>query len=166
MGGQHGTAPQDFVEMNETLTDTAPTAAGETATSEGVFTIAPQVRQAMIEHALAEVPDEACGLLAGGDGRAERFFAMENADHSPMTFRLDPNEQLKVFNQIDDLGLDLVGIFHSHTHTEAYPSATDRRLAFYPEARYVLVSVDGSEPVLRAFTIRDGEVKEQEVRFE
>ena len=61
-------------------------------------------------------------------------------------------------------GLDLVGIFHSHTHSEAYPSETDRRQAFYPEAHYLLVSLaDRNNPDLRAFTIRDGQVDEQDV---
>jgi proteasome lid subunit RPN8/RPN11 len=131
------------------------------------------VRDELIAHARAGLPNEACGLLAGSNGstsgvegsvRAERFFPMANADSSPMTFRLDPKEQLQVFDLIDELGMDLVGIVHSHTHTEAYPSPTDRRQAFYPEAHYVLVSLaDRNNPVLRAFTIRGGEVHEEEV---
>ena len=123
------------------------------------------VRDQMIAHALSELPYEACGLLAGRDGRVERFYATANADRSPVTYRLDPAEQLRVFNRIEEEGLELVGIYHSHTHTEAYPSPTDRRQAFYPEAHYVLVSLaDRDRPVLRAFTIRDGEVEEQELR--
>ena len=112
------------------------------------------------------MPKEACGLLAGRDGRAEVFFPMRNADDSPLTYRLDAKEQLQVFNRIEDEGLSLIGIFHSHTHTEAYPSETDRRQAFYPEAHYVLVSLaDAKVPLLRGFTIRDGRIAEQEVRI-
>lgn len=122
------------------------------------------LRDEMVEHALRGLPDEACGLLAGPDGRVERFFPMTNADHSAMTYRLDANEQLQVFNEMEEKGWDLLAIFHSHTHTEAYPSETDRRQAFYPDARYLLVSLaDRNNPALRAFIIRDGEVEEDEV---
>jgi len=118
----------------------------------------------MLAHALAELPNEACGLLAGPGETVERFFPMANADHSPFTYRLDPREQLKVFNHIDDAGWVLHAIFHSHTHTEAYPSPTDRRQAFYPDSVYVLVSLaDRNKPVIRAFTIVEDEVTEQEV---
>src|SRR5712691_7318375 len=115
----------------------------------------------MVAHARSGMPKEACGLLAGRDGRADRFLPMRNADDSPMTYRLDAKEQLQAFNRIEEEGLSLVGIFHSHTHTDAYPSETDRRQAFYPEAHYLLVSLaDRSKPVLRGFTIRDGQVSE------
>jgi proteasome lid subunit RPN8/RPN11 len=97
---------------------------------------------------------------------AVSFYPMLNADASPVTYRLDPKEQLKVFNEVDAQGLDLVGIFHSHTHSDAVPSETDRRQAFYPDAHYLLVSLsDRSNPVLRGYTIRDGEIREQEVRI-
>jgi proteasome lid subunit RPN8/RPN11 len=92
---------------------------------------------------------------------------MRNADESPMTYRLDPGEQFRVFNQIQEKGWELQGIFHSHTHTQAYPSETDRRQAFYPEATYILLSLmDRANPVVRAFTILDGYIEEQEVRLE
>src|SRR5438552_3377378 len=119
------------------------------------------IRDQMIDHAMSELPDEACGLLAGPSGSVERFFPMTNADHSPMTYRLDPGEQIRVFNEIDDKGWQLAGIFHSHTHTEAYPSPTDRAQAFYPEAYYVLASLaEHDAPDLRTFKINDGEVQE------
>jgi proteasome lid subunit RPN8/RPN11 len=130
-----------------------------------VIDIPADVRDEMVRHALEGLPFEACGLLAGRDGRVERFFPMKNADESRTTYRLDSREQFEVFNEIDEKGWELSGIFHSHTHTEAYPSETDRRQAFYPEAHYVLLSLtDPSDPQLRAFTIREGEIEEQEVR--
>ena len=123
------------------------------------------IREAMVAHAKQELPNEACGLLAGRDGRVEHFYPMRNADDSPKTYRLDPTEQLQVFNELENKGWELLGIFHSHTHTQAYPSETDRRQAFYPEAHYVLVSVANREaPDLRAYLIADGTVDEQEVR--
>ncbi|HET9724586.1 MAG TPA: M67 family metallopeptidase [Actinomycetota bacterium] len=118
----------------------------------------------MVEHGLREFPNEACGLLAGRDGTPVRFFAMRNLDASPASYRLDPKEQLQAFDRMDEEGLELLGIFHTHTHSEAYPSETDRRLAFYPEASYVVMSLsDRAHPVLRAFRIVDGEVTEEEL---
>jgi proteasome lid subunit RPN8/RPN11 len=119
----------------------------------------------MVEHGLAGFPNEACGLLAGEDGRPVKFFAMSNQDASPVSYRLDPKEQLKVFTEIDDEGWDLLGIFHTHTHSEAYPSETDLKQAFYPEATYLVMSLsDRSNPELRGFTILDGAIAEREVR--
>jgi len=118
----------------------------------------------IVEHGLREFPNEACGLIAGTDGSAVKVFAMRNMDASPMSYRLDPKEQLEVFDRMDAEGLELFGIYHTHTHTEAYPSETDRRLAFYPEARYVVVSLsDRDKPEVRAFRITDGEVAEEEL---
>jgi proteasome lid subunit RPN8/RPN11 len=131
-----------------------------------VISIPASIRDEMVRRGLAELPNEACGLLAG-NGRVEHFYPMTNADRSPMTYRLDPREQIRVFNEIEDRGWELAGIFHSHTHTEAYPSPTDRAQAFYPEAFHVLVSLaDREAPVVRGFTIRDGEVQEREVVIE
>jgi proteasome lid subunit RPN8/RPN11 len=118
----------------------------------------------MVEHGLAAFPNEACGLLAGKEGRPVKFFAMANQDASPASYRLDPREQLKVFDEIEDEDWELLGIFHTHTHSDAYPSETDLRQAFYPEAMYVVMSLsDRANPVVRAFRIEDGEVAEEEV---
>ncbi|HEY3209858.1 MAG TPA: M67 family metallopeptidase [Actinomycetota bacterium] len=123
------------------------------------------IREAMIAHAREEVPNEACGLLAGPEGRAEHVFRMQNADKSPMTYRLDSTEQLRVFNEIEEKGWEIAAIYHSHTHTQAYPSETDRSQAFYPDAHYILVSLADPDPVVRAFTILDGVIEEQELRI-
>jgi [CysO sulfur-carrier protein]-S-L-cysteine hydrolase len=118
----------------------------------------------MAEHGLREFPNEACGLLAGRDRAPVRFFAMKNLDASPVSYRLDPKEQLHVFDEMDDEGLDLLGIFHTHTHSEAYPSETDVKLAFYPDASYLVMSLsDRGRPVLRAFRIVEGEVTKEEL---
>ena len=119
----------------------------------------------IVEQGLREFPNECCGVIAAnGDGRPVKVFPMRNADASPVTYRLDGTEQLKVFDELDDHGWTLWAIYHSHTHSEAYPSETDRRLAFYPEAKYLLLSLaDRDAPVLRAFSILDGEVEEEEL---
>jgi len=131
-----------------------------------VIEIPADIRDQMVEHAVASLPNEACGLLAGRDGRVERFYPMANADRSRSTYRLDPKDHFQVFNEIEKKGWELAGIFHSHTHTEAYPSETDRQQAFYPDARHVLVSLaDRFNPSLRAFTIVEGVVEEEEARI-
>ena len=118
----------------------------------------------IVEQALREFPNESCGVIAAADGVPVKVFPMKNADASPVTYRLDGKEQLKVFEAMEDEGWDLWAIFHSHTHSEAYPSETDIRLAFYPESRYILVSLaDRENPVIRSFFIREGEVEEEEL---
>ena len=118
----------------------------------------------IVEQGLREFPNECCGLIASEAGVPVKVFPMTNADASPATYRLDGKEQLRVFDQMDEQGLELWAIYHSHTHSEAYPSETDVRLAFYPDARYLLLSLtDRKSPVLRSFWIRDGEVTEEEL---
>jgi proteasome lid subunit RPN8/RPN11 len=119
----------------------------------------------IVEQGLREFPNECCGVIAGnGDGRAVKVFPMRNADASPVTYRLDGKEQLRVFDEIDEQGWTLWGIYHSHTHSEAYPSETDRKLAFYPDARYLLLSLaDRERPVLRSYFIADDAITEEEL---
>jgi [CysO sulfur-carrier protein]-S-L-cysteine hydrolase len=118
----------------------------------------------IVEQGLREFPNECCGVIAADEGVPVKVFAMTNVDASPVTYRLDGQEQLKVFDEMDERGWELWGIYHSHTHSEAYPSDTDKRLAFYPEARYVLLSLaDREHPVLRSFWIEDGTITEEEL---
>jgi proteasome lid subunit RPN8/RPN11 len=90
----------------------------------------------VLEHCVRELPNEACGLIASRDGRAVQVFAMRNADASPVSYQLDPKEQLCVFGKLKREGLDLFGIYHCHTHSDAQPSGTDRQLAFDPNSRF------------------------------
>lgn len=119
----------------------------------------------IVEQARSEHPNEACGLLAGTNGEAKRLFRMSNAERSPVIYRMEPADQLRVFNEIDEAGLDLIGIYHSHTRSPAYPSSTDVSLAYYPEAVYLIVSLaDMERPDLRGFRIVDGKVTEIELQ--
>ena len=87
-----------------------------------------------------------------------------HAEASPTYYVVEPKAQLKAMTEMDDLGLDLVGIFHSHVATGAYPSRTDVELAAYPDAAYLIMSLANQDaPVLRAFRIRDGRVDEVEL---
>jgi [CysO sulfur-carrier protein]-S-L-cysteine hydrolase len=118
----------------------------------------------MVDHGLREFPNECCGLVASRDGVPVRVYAMRNLDASPASYRLDPKEQLHVFDEMEAEGLELWGIYHSHTHSEAFPSETDTRLAFYPDSLYLLLSLtDREDPVLRAFRIAEETITEEEL---
>lgn len=132
-----------------------------------MLTISQAVYDAIVAHARRDHPDEACGVVAGpaGSDRPERVVAMGNAERSPTFFRFDPQEQLRVWREMEARGEEPLVIYHSHTATEAYPSRTDVGLAAEPNAHYVVVSTrDPVDVELRSFRIRDGQVSEEEVR--
>lgn len=132
-----------------------------------MLTIGQAVYDAIVAHARRDHPDEACGVVAGpaGSDRPERVVAMGNAERSPTFFRFDPQEQLRVWREMEARGEEPLVIYHSHTATEAYPSRTDVGLAAEPDAHYVVVSTrDPVDVELRSFRIRDGQVSEEEVR--
>jgi proteasome lid subunit RPN8/RPN11 len=120
----------------------------------------------MLAHAHGEYPNECCGLLAGRENRVTRIFRMTNTHHSPVSYFMDPKEQFAVFKEMRTEGTDLVGIFHSHPHTQAYPSNTDVGLAYYPEALYIIISLQGRDPVVNAFRIVDGIITQEEFSVE
>ena len=118
----------------------------------------------MIAHALEDAPNECCGIIAGQDGRAVKLFRAQNSEASPYRYNVDPKELFRIHRECDENGWEFIVIYHSHTASEAYPSATDVRLAFWPETHYVLVSLMNREnPVVRAFRIEDGRVSEEEI---
>ena len=120
--------------------------------------------QDVVAHARETFPHECCGLLAGRGGRALRVYRGRNVDESPYTYRLDDRQLLQFLREMDQDGLDIVGIYHSHTASEATPSRTDVARAFYPEAVYVIISLQHPEhPVVRGFRIVDGTVAEEDV---
>jgi proteasome lid subunit RPN8/RPN11 len=120
----------------------------------------------MITHAKDDAPDECCGIIAGKDGRAMRLYRAINAEHSPYRYSVDPKDLLRIYREADQNDWEFLVIYHSHTHTEAYPSPTDVRLAAWPDAHYVLVSLmDESQPVVRAFRIVDGAVTEEPIEL-
>lgn len=120
---------------------------------------------AIVAHARRDHPDEACGVIAGRDGRPERFVPMLNAARSPTFYEFDSTELLRLYREMDARDETPVVIYHSHTATEAHPSRTDVKLASEPDAHYVLVSTrDPEREEFRSFRIVDGEVSEEEVR--
>jgi len=131
-----------------------------------VLVIRTDLVDAMVAHARADHPDEACGILAGPEGsdRPERHVPMLNAERSPTFYRFDSTEQLKVWRAMDADDEVPVVVYHSHTATEAYPSRTDIKLAGEPDAHYVLVSTrDPHAHELRSYRIVEGVVTEEAV---
>ncbi len=119
----------------------------------------------MIAHAKEDVPNECCGIIAGKDGEATKLYRAINAETSPYRYSVDPKDLLRIYRDLDSSGWDLLVIYHSHTHTEAYPSPTDQKLAAWPDALYVIVSLEDEEkPVVRAFRIQDQKESEEELR--
>ena len=114
----------------------------------------------MVSHALAEAPNECCGMVASVDGEAVRVFAAVNAAASPLRYEIDGAEQYRIQSQIEDQGWDLGAIYHSHTRSAPYPSQTDINLAFYPESVYLIIGVVGAQPEVRAFRIVERTVEE------
>jgi proteasome lid subunit RPN8/RPN11 len=120
---------------------------------------------AMVAHSYDGLPDEACGLLGGdlADDRVELFYPCRNAAGSSRVYTIDPGDHLRADRDAGGRGLDIIGVVHSHTHTEAYPSPTDVAQAPDPGWHYVIVSLKRPEPVVRSYRMVEGEVTEEEV---
>jgi len=117
----------------------------------------------MVAHALDDLPNEACGLVAAiaGTSKIERVYRCRNAAASSRLYEVDPLDHLKADRDAEGRGLEIVGVYHSHTHTDAYPSPTDVKQAPDPTWHYVLVSLKDPEPVVRSYRIVDGTITEE-----
>jgi [CysO sulfur-carrier protein]-S-L-cysteine hydrolase len=121
----------------------------------------------LVAHAREDAPNECCGVIGGIDGRATTIYRAANAEASPLRYSLDPGDQFRIMSDIDERGEEVIAIYHSHTASPAYPSQTDVNLAFYPDAVYVIVSLeDPDEPSIHGFWIRDGQIDEAELVVE
>lgn len=120
----------------------------------------------MIEHTIADDPNECCGLIGGNGDEAKSLYRMENTAHSPLRYEMDPMEQYRIYTKIEEDGQEVVGIYHSHTRTAAYPSQTDINLASgWPDAVYFIVSLENpDEPDVKGFMIRANEVKDVDLQ--
>jgi proteasome lid subunit RPN8/RPN11 len=127
--------------------------------------LAPLVYKQMIGHCYDGLPDEACGLFGGdpGSAKASVGYLTANADASSRTYTVDPRDMLRADRDAEARGLSLIGVFHSHTHTEAYPSPTDVAQAPDPEWHYAIVSLKDDAPVVRSYRIIDGNITEEPV---
>lgn len=111
--------------------------------------------QKMTEHATNCLPEEACGLLAGAGTRVYEVIPVENIEHSPVRYRMKPQDQLSALLYIDENSWDLLGIYHSHPGGPETPSETDIEEAFYPESIYVIISKSNDKWTIRGFTIQE-----------
>src|SRR6266513_2877668 len=123
-----------------------------------------QIIDEMVAHAREDAPNECCGMIGGVDGSAARVYRSINAEASPLRYSLDASDQFRIMREMEERGEELVGIYHSHTGSAAYPSQTDVNLAAYPDAVYVIVSLQDLEnPEVKGFWIRDGQIEEAEL---
>ena len=129
--------------------------------------IAPDLIEEILAHAREESPNECCGMIGGADGQARTVYRATNAEASPLRYSIDAKEQFDLMRKIEDTGEELVGIYHSHTRSPAYPSQTDVNLAGWPDAVYLIASLeDQGDPDVRGFWIRDGKISDAELAVE
>jgi proteasome lid subunit RPN8/RPN11 len=122
----------------------------------------------IVAHCLSGLPDEACGLLGGhaDSGAVVRCYPTRNLAASAKLYTVDPKQHLQADRDAEAAGMAIMGVFHSHTHTDAYPSPTDVAQAPDPDWHYVLVSLRDIEPMLRSYRIVDGRIAEEPVVVE
>jgi len=154
------------------MTCRAPSCGERLVSADQGLTLPRALAERLLQHARAELPTEACGLLAGSltDGLATTYFPARNADASPLRYSVHPDDLVRITFAIEDAGQDLVAIFHSHTRTPAVPSPTDLRAAMYPDAFYLLASLTDPaatpERALRAWRIHGGQSFEVPLRVD
>jgi proteasome lid subunit RPN8/RPN11 len=122
-----------------------------------------EVQMAMVAHCLQGLPDEACGLIAGDPGldAVLDWYPAQNVARSARVYTVDPLALLRADRDAESRGRQLLGVFHSHTHTDAYPSPTDVAQAPDPDWHYVIVSLRDIHPVVRSYRIVGGEIEEE-----
>jgi len=125
--------------------------------------IGAKIREQIIEQARKELPNEACGYLAGKDGIVVKAFEMTNIDKSPEHFSFDPAEQFKVIREARNLGLSIIANYHSHPVTPSRPSVEDIRLAYDSEISYMIISLADEEAVVNSFKIQNGKSEKEEL---
>jgi proteasome lid subunit RPN8/RPN11 len=127
-----------------------------------------ELLQAMIDHARYEFPNEMCGVVIGDRPSAQggeplRWSATRNRAASPLRYEIHPDDLYRLTVETDDADEAFWAIVHSHVRTAPRPSATDIELAYYPDALYLLISLEDDEPAAAAWRIVDGEVHQVEL---
>jgi proteasome lid subunit RPN8/RPN11 len=129
-----------------------------------VLTLSIDHRNAMVATCIRALPNEGCGLLLGtGEGVVVDVVSSPNVADSAKVYEIDPKVLLRTYRRADDEGLEVIGVFHSHTHSAAYPSPTDIRQAPDPAWHYVLISLAELDTVVTSYRIVDGVVSAEEV---
>ena len=132
-----------------------------------VLMLAKRLYDEIVAHCRRQYPKEACGILAGHDGVVKQVYPMTNVEGSPIGYSMDPREQLHVEKTMRQHGQRMVGVYHSHTASPAYPSSVDVHLAVSPDISYVLVSLmRKDDPVLKSYRIEGALITPEEWRME
>jgi proteasome lid subunit RPN8/RPN11 len=141
---------------------------GGAGTLEAVLRLPANVHAEIVGHCLRGLPDEACGLLGGdrASGDVARCYPTRNVAASAKLYTVDPGDHLRADRDAESRGMEIIGVFHSHTHTDAYPSPTDIAQAPDPEWHYVIVSLRDTHPTLRSYRIEGDRVGEEPVVVE
>lgn len=123
------------------------------------------VLEQITQLALAETPLECCGFLVGdfGSDVATEFHACRNIAQSKIIYTVDPRDHLRIELDAESRGLAIIGVVHSHTHTEPYPSQTDVGQAPDPAWHYVIIGLKDPEPKIRSYRIVDREISESQI---
>ena len=123
-----------------------------------MLTVSVSQRDAMVATCIRALPNEGCGLLLGtAEGLVHDVVASDNIANSAKVYEIDPKVMLRATRRADDEGLEVIGVFHSHTHSEARPSPTDIRQAPDPNWHYVLISLMDTPADVRSYRVIDGE---------
>jgi proteasome lid subunit RPN8/RPN11 len=130
-----------------------------------MLTIQQHILNQIIAHAQKDLPNEACGYLAGNSKNVTYAYNLTNIDHSHEHFSFDPAEQFKTVKDARSKDLEILANYHSHPSTPSRPSLEDIRLAYDPEISYVIISLAEKTPVVKSFRIIDGKVEQEEIRL-
>lgn len=126
-----------------------------------------EILEEIVNHCKKEFPLEACGVFAGKGNRVEKVFSLSNVEKNSWRFLADSREQFKVFKEIENLGLEFLGIYHSHPYGSAYPSERDKELAFYPDLFYLIISFKNLDsPEIKAYKIKEEKIEEEKIFIE
>lgn len=128
-----------------------------------MIAITQEVLNQIISHAKEDLPNEACGYLAGNEGIVTQGYQLTNVDHSPEHFTFDPAEQFKTVKDARSKGFQILANYHSHPETPSRPSQEDIRLAFDPDISYIIISLADTEPVVKSFRIVSGSATNEEL---
>lgn len=128
--------------------------------------IPPDIYDAMVAHCVDGAPNEACGFLGGSNGRVTKLYLLDNEAASPVYYRPVGKQMIEAMGDMDEQGLDLVAIFHSHVASPAFPSPTDVREAHYPGTVYLIVTLMDEAPSSRGFLIHKDDWRSDSGRIE
>ncbi len=118
----------------------------------------------MLDHAKREWPLECCGILSGKEKTVQKAFELKNIEESPVLYSMSPQEQIKVFEEMDKESMEMVAIYHSHPKTIPFPSETDVKLTFYPDVSSIIISLkEEKNPVVKAFQIEKEAIYLEEI---